>query len=209
MELRIDFYSKEEISIRLDFEAGPAFPQNETNEILVFTCYALRQFANFGNHPVGKVLGVLLTTFDRDTVIELARGAYYFPGKFQFGNLLDSAGVRINIDHDLLLREIMPGLPDLVDFRGQGEKAFVATIPPFLLHQKGFGILGLQVNYFSFQSTIALLRHLALRRLDDGDFLDHLSKVTQFCGQLHISRGAPMGDQLAMAKVILKELGIL
>ena len=62
------------------------------------------------------------------------------------------------------------------------------------------------MNYYAFQSTIALLRHLALTHREDEDYLERLSKVARYCGQLHVSVGVPRGDQLAMAMEILKEL---
>jgi len=36
MELKIDFYSKGELAIRMDFSGRYQFPANETNELFLF-----------------------------------------------------------------------------------------------------------------------------------------------------------------------------
>lgn len=209
MELRIDFYSKQDVSIRMDFAGRYPFPANEASELFLFTCYALRQFSNLGNHPAAMALAVLLITYDKDTAIKLGKGSYEFPGPAQLGFLMGSEGVKIDVDYALLRDHIMPGLPKLVDFQGEGKKAFIVTVPPFCLRPKGFGLLGFQVNYYAFQSVIALFRYLAQKHIDEGVYLDHLSQVARYCGKFYIARGVPLGDQVALANAILKEVGIM
>jgi len=208
MELRIDFYSKKELAIRMDFAGRYPFPANETSELFLFSCYTLRQLSNLGNHPVSTLLAVLLTTFDKDTALELAEGNYKFPGPIQFGVLTGFAGVNIGVDYGVLKDQIMSELPSLVNFRGEGKKAFTVTMPPFQHYHKGFGLLGFQVNYYAFHSVIALFRFLAKRRINDNIFIDHLSQVAKYCGKAHISQRIPIGDQVTLTNAILKEIGI-
>jgi hypothetical protein len=208
MELRIDFYSKEEVSIQMDFSKRYPFPSNGANELFLFTCFTLRQFSNFEKHPVGMVLAVLLATDTKYTTIEFSKGNYEFPNpntlRYQMGN----KGVLLDIDYYNFEDQIMPGLPKLVDFRGEGKKAFIVTIPPFIVKLKGFGWLGFQINYFAFQATITLFKYLAEKHVNDELYLDHLSKVANYCGELHI-KGAPLHDQVEIATAIFKEAGVI
>lgn len=69
-------------------------------------------------------------------------------------------------------------------------------------------MLGFQVNYYAFQSVIALFRYLTKSHIDDEIYVDHLIQVAKYCGKTHISQGVPLGDQVALANAILQEVGI-
>jgi hypothetical protein len=118
------------------------------------------------------------------------------------------SGVKISVDYRVLKNQIMPILPRLVDFRGEGKKSFIVTLPPFQLHLKGFGFLGGDVNYYTFHSVITLYRYFAKMHISDEAYLDQLSKIAKSCGKFHITQGVPIGDQVALANSILKEIGI-
>jgi len=208
MELKIDFYSKEELAIRMDFSGRDQLLANETNELFLFSCYTLRQFSNLGNHPVAKVLAVLLTTFGKDTAIELAHDKYEFPSSSTLHYLMSFEGVKISVDYNVLRDQIMPGMPKLVYFQGEGKKTFTMTLHPFQFNIKGFGLLGFQVNFYAFHSVIALLKYLAKKHIDDEVYLDHLLQVAKYCGKAHIFQKIPLGDQVALANAILKEANI-
>lgn len=209
MELRIDFYSAQEVSVRVDLARQIMFPQDESNELFWFTAFSLRQFSNLGRHPVSTLLAVLLTTFDPLTTQELANGLYTFPDAGSLGFLLSSRSVRLGIDNEILAKELMPALPELVEFHGEGRKAFIVTCPPLNLRHKGFGLLGFQVNYYAFQAVIAVFRQLAAKHLGDEMYLGNLSRLATECGELQIAAGVPMGDQAAMATAILRKLQVV
>jgi len=151
---------------------------------------------------------VLLTTFGKDTAIELAHDNYEFPSPSTLRYLMSFEGVKISVDYDVLRDEIMPGMPKLVDFQDEGKKTFTMTIHPFQLNIKGFGLLGFQVNFYAFHSVIALLKYLAKKHINNEGYLYHLLQVAKYCGKAHIFQKIPLGDQVALANAILKEVNI-
>ena len=62
MKLQIDFYSKDEFSIQLDFTGRYPFPANETSELFVLSCFTLRHLSNMGEHPAAQALAGMLIT---------------------------------------------------------------------------------------------------------------------------------------------------
>lgn len=62
MELRIDFYSKNEVAVHIDFSGRYPFVENEVSELFLFACYAIRQLSNLGTHDVAKVLALLMSS---------------------------------------------------------------------------------------------------------------------------------------------------
>src|SRR6266498_506905 len=62
MKMQIDFYSKDELSIQMDFSGRYPFPENGTSELFLFTCYTLRQLHNLGQHLTAKALAGLLVS---------------------------------------------------------------------------------------------------------------------------------------------------
>lgn len=117
MKMNIDFYSKEEVSIRLDFSGRYPFPANETSELFLFTCFALRQLSNLGNHPAAKGLAMVLATFSKEHLLELVEGDYSFPG----GVLYYMYFPEDSFNYEVLKSQIMPGLPKLIGYRGKGK----------------------------------------------------------------------------------------
>jgi len=207
MELRIDFYSKTEVAIQIDFAGRYPFPENKASELFLFTCYALRQFSNLGNHVVAKVLAVLMSGYTKNTAIELSNGTYEFPGSGGLGFLMGFQGVHYEFNYNILRDQLFSSVPKHVEFRGAGKKSFLVKLPPFHLSTKGFGFLGFQVNYYAFHSVIALFTHLARRRSNDDAFIEHLAEVAQHCGKAYIAGEIPMGDHVPLANVILKKVG--
>jgi len=207
MEIRIDFYAKGEVSVRIDPAGRYPFPANETSELFVFACLALRQLSNLGNHPVANVLAVLLTMLGTEELKQLADGTYEFPGSYSLRYALERHGLNASMDYDALKRVILPGLPSIVENRGEGKKAFVITVPPFQMGLKGFGVLTIDTNYYALQSVFALARYLARSHVHDGAFLGQLARVANGCGAAKISR-LPLMDQVGVANVILKNAGL-
>jgi len=208
MELIIEYYSKTEVSIKMNFSGPCPYDSRESNELFLFSCYTIRQFSNFGEHPVGMVLAVLLTTFDKETTTKLGNGNYQFPSPFELGMHMGLNDVKANINYEDFERQIMPGLPRFVKFRGSGKKAFTMTFSPLQLNLKGFGILGFRINYYAFQSVFAFFRCLAKNRLTDDVYIEHLSQVAKICGNLQISHKSNLFDQEAISKAILHQAGI-
>lgn len=229
MKMQIDFYSKSELSIQMDFSGRYPFPENETSELFLFICYTLRQLSNLGQHLVAKALAGLLVS--NSSITSLLQNTIEIPSGEQLLFYLKSHATSIvsqmqgdeesikvllalqeqlrynDTFMQILNNEILARLPELVKYRGKGRKSFEVTLPPFLMHMKGFGILGLEVNYHAFHSVVGLIRFLGQKHLGDKNFLNHLIEVAQHCGTAYVFRQIP-ADQVAMANVILKKVGI-
>jgi len=208
MELRINFYSKKEVAFQIDFAGRYPFPENEASELFLFTCYAIRQLSNLGTHDVAKVLALLLSSYTKNTAIELSDDTYKFPGSGGMGVLMGFQRVRLNMNYNVIQDQLLTPVPSIVKSRGRGKKAFILALPPSKLSTKGFGILGFQVNYYAFHSVISLFTYLARKHRHEEIYLDHLAVVAQYCGKAYFAGGISRGDQIPLANTILTEAGV-
>jgi len=208
MDLRIDFYSKNEVAIRIDLSGRYPFPANETGELFLLACYTLRQLSNLGGHEASRVLALLLASYTKNTAIEIPTPEYEFPSLAGLQFLMGYHGSRFNVHYEALRMQIFRPIPRHVQYRGDGKKAFYVRLPPFHLTAKGFGLLGYQVNFYAFHSVLALSSHLAESHIDEEAYLQHLAAVAQYCGKAHIAGAIPLGDHVRLANAILKEAGV-
>ena len=229
MKMEIDFYSKDEMAIQIDFSGRYPFPETETSELFLLACYTLRQLSNLGQHPVAKALAGLLVSKSSiakllQDPVELPRGKdLHFYLKFHVSSVVaktrgakESLEASLAVDSELgfnqavmqiLDTEFLAKAPQFVTYNGKGSKTFEVTLPPFSLSAKGFGIFGRDVNYYAFHSVIGLIRLLGRKHSDDEVFFDHLVQVAQLCGSAHVFHQIP-ADQAAFANTILKQVGI-
>jgi hypothetical protein len=229
MKMQIDFYSKDEMTIQIDFSGRYPFPETETSELFLFACYALRQLSNLGQHLVAKALAGLLVS--KSSISSLLQDKVELPSgkdllfylKFhatsvvsQTRGIEESVKVSLALDNELnfnnammqiLDTEFLAGTPRLVRYNGKGKNTFEVTLPPFQLDMKGFGLLGRDVNYYAFHSVIGLIRLLGQKHTDDEAFFNHLIQVAQLCGTAYIFQQIP-ADQVSLANAILKQVGI-
>lgn len=167
MKLQLDFYSKDEVSIQMGFDANN--PESTKNELFMFACFVLRQFRNLGQHIVADAFAGLLIR-DKD-ISYLLKDNPKIPwkGSLILGNVykhkliaqgmssetatLKAFEVQLKYSSDpkvdILDRDFLSKLPKIVSYRGPGKKRFEATWNPFYFHAKGFGLLGRQMNYYA------------------------------------------------------------
>jgi hypothetical protein len=207
MKLAIDFYSKEEVSISIDISTNPQFGLQECNDLFLFSCLALRQLSNLRNHPVGVTSAILLSDFSERTTGEIIEGGFSFPNKLELKYLFIKYGVKFEPIHQTICDEIMTGIPNLVDFRGQGKKGFYLSTPKLIMDLKGFGILGLQVNFYAFQSLFSFYKYLAMMNRTDSIFKDYLQKIASEAGELYL-KNRIQSDQADLSLRIMQILGI-
>jgi len=229
MRMQIDFYSKDELAIQIDFSDRYPFPENETSELFLFTCYALRQLSNLGNHLTAKTLAGLLVS--NDSIRNLLQDRIELPSgedlllrlKLHAVSIVtqtqgDEEAIKVSSALDqqlsyndeimrLLEDEILARIPSLVAYRGKGKKSFEVFIPPFVVNQRGFGILGLDVNHHAFHSVVGLIRFLGRKHIGDNNYSNYFVEVAQYCGTAYVFQQIP-ADQVAMANAILKRVGI-
>jgi hypothetical protein len=227
MKMRIDFYSKDEVAIEIDFSGRNQFLETEMSELFIFICYTLRQFKNLGQHLVAKALaGMLVSKNDISKLlqnsVELPSGesllwsfklfassiAWKTQKAEEVGRFVTELSSQLNFNKTTMQifdTEFLAKVPRLVKYNGNGNKAFELILSPFLLKNEGFGFLGRDVNFYAFHSVIALIRFLGQKHSDDEIFLKHLVDVAQYCGSSYIFNQIPM-DQLALANTILKKV---
>jgi|GEM_PF-6313783 len=229
MELRIDFYSKEEFSIQMDFSGRYPFPENQTSELFLLACFTLRQLSNLAQHPVAQALAGFLVT--NDYIEKIFQNDNQLPKSERLiSQLISHAGVMVlksygktesyqvtnmlrkEMNYDNLIletidRDIITKIPELVQYRGKGKKSFEVTLPPFFLKMSGFGIFGGDANHHAFHSVIGLIRFLGLKHSDDKVYLSYLTQVSNECGTLYVLR-AISADQVASANEIIQKIGI-
>jgi hypothetical protein len=209
VKVNIDFYSKDEVAILLDVTSGKEFAVDDNNELFLFTSLVLRQLSNLAKHPVGTTLALVLYTFSDETAEEFLSFHYQFPDWSRMAILLDRRGLKFNSNYMMIHDEMMKALPSIIPSKGDGKKAFHITYPPLQMKLQGFGLLGMQVNYYSFHSVFGLFHFLARRHVDDEIYKKNLSAIASICGDLYFEEGVSLGDQASLAKNILKEKGII
>jgi hypothetical protein len=222
MDLQVNFYSKTDVAINLVYD--PNYYETPTNDLFIYTCFALRQFKNLGQHVVAQALAGLLISGE-------------FLGYWSLGNqsvpdgpgLLASAEVHkliilgadpnnselkflkwgIKYRHDpvakILTSEYLANKPSIVQYQGDGSKRFFVSYPPFQFHPKGFGLFGAQVNYYAFQSVLALYKFIDKKYSGIGSMGRNLKFVCHECADAYL-RGTISLDQPSLARQIIQNL---
>ena len=207
MELRIDYYSDQELAIQMNLVGHPPFKVNEINELFLFSYYTLAILQKLMIDA--GVLAVLLASFDKDTIIKLGNDNYELPESLEFQLLETILGVSVNVNYDYWYDYLVSKAPKLVDYRGEGKKAFILSFPTDELQLKGFGLMKLWIVGYEFHSVIALFKYLAKRHIEDEIYLDQLSRVSNLMGRTYLTvKKGPKGDLVALSKESLKSVGI-
>ncbi|MBV6449719.1 MAG: hypothetical protein MHPDNHAH_00432 [Anaerolineales bacterium] len=225
MKMQIEFFSKDEFAIQMDFSGRYPFPETETSELFLFTCFVLRQLHNLGPHLVAKALSGLLVSEKR--VSDLLQNKYEPLSGIQLLRYLkiyalslvsleESVKLASVLDNELsfndamikiLDTEFLAKIPKLVSYSGKGKKSFEMTLPPFQLNHKGFGFFGKDVTYYAFHSVTGLIQYLGQKHGEDEIFCKHLVQAAKLCGSAYIQKQIPP-DQVALTNTILKQIGI-
>lgn len=203
MELRIDFYSQSEVSIRVDFAARDHYPDNNASELFLFTYFLLRQMSNLGHNDVTRILAVEMSCRTSNNIKELTKKPYDFLRPFEMTSLLAAKKIPYQLHHTLI-NPLAKMATHQVEFKGVGKYSFVVKLPPYHLSANGFGPLGRHINQYAFHSVIALLTHIARKHSKEDAFLSQLAKVAQYCGEAYIAGNVGLGDQVQLANSILK-----
>jgi hypothetical protein len=237
MRMQIDFYPEDEMSILLDFSGHTSLPENETSELLMLTCFTLRQLRDLRQHPAGQApAGFLITKSCVQSAfsnsLELPSGKtlldyqkYHAASvvsqrQRDEGSIEESTNTFIKaslaLDYKMkydssILRaldtEIIANAPELVEFRGNGKQSLEVTLPRFSLKLRGFGLLGWNLNHHAFHSVIGLIRFLGSKHRADNLYLDHVIGVASQCGTASVFGQIP-ADQAALAIAILDVVGV-
>jgi hypothetical protein len=230
MKMQIEFYSKEKMAIQIDKTGKMPFSQDDTSDLFLFALYTLRQLRNLGQHLVAKSLVGLLASesyFKKivskdpeipkaDSLLQSMRlhALISQPKELDAEQLapiakrLTDERFSMNPTHlEIFDRDYGSRIPEITNFTGNGKKSFTLTFPPFQLGTKGFGIFGMDTNYYVFHSVLGLIRFFGKERKSESEFMDNLLKVGMHCGSYHILNMISP-DQTTLAIAILEEIGV-
>ena len=231
MKLRIDCYSKEEMSIELIFSKDDPLPKNESTDLVLFAGYTLRQLHNLAGHPVAKALdGYLVSKQHFESLLKgkpiwpLARQLFSDLSEELYSRLHDDENPQqflgtwreverqMNLDNtiiNLLDSKILTPMPKLVTPRGNAKKWFEFVVPPGLLEMKGFGFLFGDMHFYIYHSVLALAQFIAAKHRNDEPFLIYLSESAILCAGAHIFGQITNTNQMQLAVNIVGKVGAL
>lgn len=187
LELRIEFLDQSQAAIELKIRAPEA--RHPYGEALLFSCMALRQMHNMGtNHPVSRSLAQALASLqDPSAPLNVLLGAPQLSMRRFKDAMREGAPDRMD-------NIVSTNIVTLVPFRRQkGKKRFLGTLEfdrgraLFLLHPKGFNVMGEGVNYYAPLSVSVLLCHLSRNRIDDTIYQGQLRRIANACGDALLS----------------------
>jgi hypothetical protein len=187
-ELYIDFYSKNEASVRVSFSETDAYILNY--EIALFCAFVFLQMTNLKSTGVDKAIANALLEA-KDSIIV----------KFNLGDYINAKDIEVKI-------------PSLVHYRGKGNKGFYAAFniidtpsiptPAMTLQTIGFDILGKEINYYALQSINILLKYFINKYSGDPPYLYAFSDASNLCGKEYISGNVGFG--LSQGKAVTRIL---
>lgn len=160
MYLKIDFYSKFEVSVDQNLNGSYRGQDKEFISLLLFATYLTRMYSNFDAQPVGRILSVILRRLEYDDFQKLIDGRFGFPDVEQLGDFLLEDGIDPSVDLNVFEKMMLQTLPDLIPPRiSSGKYGFHLTLSPCILNLKGFNVFNPDLNYFAFQSIFAVLHN--------------------------------------------------
>jgi hypothetical protein len=187
-ELYIDFYSKNEASVRVSFSETDAYILNY--EIALFCAFIFLQMTNLKATGVDSAIANALLEA-RDTKID----------KFNLGDYINARDIEVRI-------------PSLVHYRGKGNKGFYAVqniistpsgpTPAMTLQTIGFNILGKEINYYALQSINVLLNYFTIKYSGDPPRLYAFSDASNLCGKEY--KAGNVGVGLSQGKAVRRIL---
>ena len=183
----------------------PEDPEDLFGEILLFSCFALRQLVNFGpEDEVSSHLGMVLVRA-HEVLAGLSRPE-------PLADLLaEMHGTDLLLERmfgDLAAAEF--GAPTLIDHPGHpGRRSFRAQLRysgtvRFTCRPEGFGLIrfGTDIVYYAPTAVTVLLRYLADKRKDDRRYLLRLGSTALACASLFSDGKVLVANQLKTAVVI-------
>jgi hypothetical protein len=178
MNVEIHFYEQEKASVFL--ESFSEASEERLGEASLLVLFAIRTISNLG---------------DTDTTARMA-------------DLFASMPVEI----DRLASGDTTGGLELVAYRGSmGRKRFHAALAMddrssrFTFQAKGFGWLATGMNYYGPVSVLALIRHLAMKRPNDHEFLMSIAKAIRMVGIAHLNRQIQLSNHYSLASAIVAQ----
>jgi len=178
IRLEMDFYGTGQASVSIASERSGE--RLKEAHLVLLSAFALRQLHNLGRIEPTNQLALNLSSVSNRIVLLSSGAADY--------------GVEL-IEKRLKV----------------GERRFVATLKydaeVALLHldTPGFGILGLDVNYYAPTSVLVLIQHLALAHKGDQSFLSALSGCARMCAVAYQLDKITTPNQPSLARVIANE----
>lgn len=185
MHLRIDFYSKYEVSTEYFLDDLYLNNDKKFRSILLFSTYLIKTYINYGTHPVGKLLSVILKRLTTEELLELINGSYSFPNEEKMLAALFSDQISLSVDYHQLKSQILFPKPTFVPYRGSGAQSFLLKLSPCNLKIRGFGMFGLNTPFYAFHSIFASFQCLNLISQLDKDYLRIVCELNEIFSTIH------------------------
>jgi len=161
VHLRVIYYSKNEYAIDYDVVGLYEDFTVKMRQLLLLAVYLFRVYINLGNHPVGKLLSLILISSSAEDLLSLSRQENDFPSALTINNVSMILGIDLNIDINILHKLILSKRPIMVNYKGEGIKKIYLTLSPCHMQLKGFGLLGKEFGYCAFHSIFGIINKVA------------------------------------------------
>lgn len=196
--LRVDFYSAIQASIQIRITSPPTL--SRFGETLLFSSFALRQMNNIGvGHIVTRSLArSLVNITDCRSPIRLMLGPPSISKNdiqkaMRSSNPMAAARDIMSNEIQIVSKKILRGKK-----RFDSNLKFTKHKSSFRLKVKGFGRMGIGVNYYAPLSVAILLNYLAKRRKTDDEYLSALVLVASKCGNAVLNNQVSHITQLTL-----------
>lgn len=194
----VNLSTREEVSVLIENKLTELNDENYV-EILLFSLFAIRQITNFG--VTDKIAHNLCTSLIKasEEIINLSESEASDLEKSMDGLGVDVLGNRIATH--LFSSNI--GIPVVSGNYRKGNKGFIAelvrrgSVMNFRCRLYGlFSKLGFGINYYPPTATVALLRFLVRKHLNNKPFLLRIANVSKVIGNLISYHGLSPFNQL-------------
>ncbi len=189
-ELYIDFYTKNEASVRVSFSETDGYILSY--EVALFCAFVFLQMNNLKSTSVDKAIANALLEANDSTI-----------KKYNLGDYINARDIEVRI-------------PSLGHYRGKGNKCFYAAFniintpsgpnPAMTLQTIGFDVLGEEINYYALQSINVLLNYFTIKYSGDSASLYAFRDASNLCGKEYIAGNVGFGlsQGKAVARILMQ-----
>jgi|LSQX01.2.fsa_nt_gb hypothetical protein len=190
MRLKVDFYSKQEVSVDIEVTGLYNEYSLQHRNILLLSTFLVQTYRNFGVHPVGKLLSYFLRQFSVMDINNLINNKFSFPNAVALSSLLNRDNIYLGVDLDMLESMILNPMPKLVPSRWpRGKHRFTMNLSPCRMDIHGFTAIGIDLNYYAFQMIFAAIHAFGKSFQNDQDYLSDIYRSLVYVSNYYHVRG--------------------
>lgn len=190
MRLKVDFYSKQEVSVDIDVTGLYNEYSRQYRNMLLLSTFLVQTYRNFGVHPVGKLLSYFLSQFSVVDINNLINNKFAFPNAVTLESMLYRDNIYLEVDLGMLESMILKPIPTLVPSRWpRGKHRFTLNLSPCRMNIEGFTALGIDLNYYAFQMIFAAIHAFGMSFQSDQDYLSDMYRSLVYISNFYSARG--------------------